>query len=317
MAALAAAPSWGCVATPPPPAAPAKLSVEVLRGARQAPPAATPAPAAPQRVEILLDLTPSMKTRTSQGPTRLAAARAAATRLARALPAESEVTLYGYGFTTGTECAPGARLAAAEQPREYLLERVAQTGAYTEGSLADALDAVRVSLAAADALESAQVVVLTDLEPGCEGDPCAAALSLVEAGVRIDLVVVGEAEVPACFELLAPDSPPRALDGVLPDPRALRFTVESVEAPDVPSVGPRATRRADGSWVALPSGNVALVVGLEPPYAISPVSLPPHTMTRIRVLDFPGGAEPVREWERSVHALPTGSGAAAPRDTTR
>ncbi len=299
--AAAAVWSWSCVATPPPPPAPAQLSVEVLRGGRE-----VPSPASPPRLDILLDLTPSMKRRTAAGPSGLAAARAAAGRLVRSLPSDRDVALYGYGFTTGMECAPGARLAsaAAGEPRDYLLERAAQTGAYTEGSLAEALDAVRSALIATDAIEGAQVVVLTDLGPGCEGEPCAAALALVDAGARLDLVVLGEAEIPTCFESRVSDSAPAALEGVLPELRVPSFSVESVSTTESLSPGFRATGRADGTPLHLPSGSVIVVVGLEPRYRIGPFPVPPHSLTQIRVLDFPHASEPVREWDRQVRALP-------------
>ncbi len=296
---------------PPPPPAPAQLSVEVLRGAREAPP---PTSASPPRLDILLDLTPSMKRRTAAGPTGLAAARAAASRLVRSLPSDREVALYGYGYTTGMACAPGARLAsaAAGEPRDYLLARAAQTGAYTEGSLADGLAAVRDSLIESEAIEGAQVVVLTDLGPGCEGDPCAAAQALVNAGARLDLVVLGEAEIPACFESRVSDSAPAALAGVLPELRVPSFSVESVSTTESLSPKFRATGRADGSPLDVPSGSVIVVVELEPRYRIGPFPVLPHTLTQIRVLDFSHAPESVREWDRRVRALPvTGEPATA------
>jgi hypothetical protein len=53
------------------------------------------------------------------------------------------------------------------------------------------------------------VVVFSDLGSECGGDLCTAAELLLDDGVRLDFVVLGDAAAPACFaELPHPEPPP-------------------------------------------------------------------------------------------------------------
>ena len=72
----------------------ARLSVEVIQGFSGRP---VPAPARPERVEVLIDVTASMKTATEPGPGRYVAARNAAVRLVTALPQDSFIGLHALG----------------------------------------------------------------------------------------------------------------------------------------------------------------------------------------------------------------------------
>ncbi len=81
---LAALVTAGCQAPPPPLAAPAEVSLEILAGFESLPP--VPAPES-ERVELLVDVTRSLRSGPA-GAERFRAARRAAARFLARLPAE-------------------------------------------------------------------------------------------------------------------------------------------------------------------------------------------------------------------------------------
>jgi hypothetical protein len=264
-------------ATPPP----ARLRVEVLRGFEQA----LSESAAEARVEVLLDVTRSMRARTAAGPQRLVAARAAGARLARELPDGTALGLYALGATGGS-CQAVRRVGYSEfgPPRGELAKRIDALESKGEGSLAAALLEIRKGLVEQKAADGARIVAITDLEDACGGDLCGAASSLIAAGVPLDLVIVGEAQPPGC---LAELEPVRGADSAaIP---AVRVLAPGADAALL------ARGVANGVALVVPAGRAAVEVDLDPPLRLER-SFAPGAVVRLRVLDFPALDPPVREW---------------------
>lgn len=272
----------------------ARLAVEVWNGFAL-PPGVAPPP--PERVEILVDVTSSMREPTAAGPSRAAAARAAAATLVRALPADTEVGIHSLGIAAGEGCGPAFRVSqlAAGASRSGLLARIGDLRPAGESSLAGALNGLRVFLAAHGALARSRVVVLTDLGRECGGDPCQAVSALVAGGSRVEVVVLGERSAPAClsdFNAQVSWDPGEGSHYYLaPTFRVMAPGATPTAEPVLIAMG-----RADGSPIAVRHGAAQLVVELDPPLEIGPLELAPGATGRLRILDFPALDPPVREW---------------------
>lgn len=277
----------------------ARLSVELLEGFHE-PLAAELAGAT--RVELLLDLTASMRTEAASGVTRALLARRAAERFASALGREVELGARVLGGRAGSCREPGERMVArAGESRSGWIEKLGAPAPAGEGSLAEALEALRADLAPAAAAGDLRVAVFTDLDPECGGDLCSALSSLVAAGALVDLVAVGDAPIPDCARGFLAEGRPRLAErsgrAVAP-----RFTVESAAEPGADPPRVIAAARADGVSRSLPAGPGVVLVELDPPLRIGPLALEPARLTRLRILDFPQLEPPVREW--SLETLP-------------
>ncbi len=269
-----------CAAPPP-----ARLRVEVLRGF----PASAPEPAvSASRVEVLLDLTRSMREPTAAGPERFRAAQAAASRLVQELPDAAGLGLTVLGLEAGPACSEPRRVAGpgSDATRAALAQKLGGLEPRGEGSLAAGLERVQQQLAQEGVRHGARVVAITDLGAECGGDLCAAAASLVAAGVPLDLMLLGEAPVPACLAGLAPVQALAPGGTAMP---ALRVVSADADGPAV------VTGRADGSVVLVPAGSANLVVELDPPLQLER-GFAPGADLRLRILDFPALDPPVREW---------------------
>jgi hypothetical protein len=271
-----------------PPAPAAQLAVEILPGFRQPPEA--PRPYA-ERVEILLDLTTSMREATPGGPARFAAVREAAVRLLEALPEETAIGLRVLGVANGAPCAEPtqiARAGASEASRSRLVSYVRSIQPASEGSLGAALEALHRDLA--DEVARSRVVLFTDLGAEC-----------------------GDAVLPECFARFAPADPPRAAAPVTLPP-VPTFRVEA-HAPESEQPGKLLARgSADGSPIRVPAGPATVTLEMDPPSIIGPMLLSPDALTRLRVLDFPTLDPHVREWRWDVEpAEPRQSESEAPQ----
>jgi hypothetical protein len=152
-------------------------------------------------------------------------------------------------------------------------------------------------------LAHSRVVVFSDLGAECGGDLCTAAEMLLDAGARLDFVVLGGAATPACFETLTAREPPpdEALRLQPPVFRIVAYDPGPEREPFLLAEG-----RADGSRRRVPAGPVTVLVGFDPPSLIGPMVLSPGTWTHIRVVEFPGLDPPVREWIWSTFPLASG-----------
>lgn len=271
--------------SPPPPAPPARLEVEVLHGF-SVPPARG---SRVERVEILLDVSASLR---GPAPAPYAVAKAGALRLLEQLPASTPVELAILG-SSGPACGRSVRAGASEDgpSREALRARVAAAEPVGEGSLAEALASLRRD---GEAGGARRVVVFSDLGEECGGDLCQAIEGLLATGARLELVVVGEAPVPACAERLAQAVAPSEASpaGVAPEAPGLRVEAQHASRGRVVL----AEGRADGRALELAAGIATLVVELDPPARIGPLLLSPGALTRVRILEFPYLEGRVREW---------------------
>ena len=280
-----------------PPAPEAQLAVEILPGFTQRPEA--PRPSA-ERVEILLDLTTSMREATPGGPARFVAAREAAVRLLEALPAETALGLRALGVANGAECVEPTQIEEADGPASSRTRVVSYLRAIqpaSEGSLGAALEAVQRDLG--DEVSRSRVVLFTDLGAECGGDLCLAGEALVAAGARLDLVLLSDAVLPECFARFSPADPPQVAAAVTPPP-VPSYRVEA-HVPESEQAGKLLARgSADGSPVEVPAGAAIVTLEMDPPSIIGPMLLSPDALTRVRVLDFPTLDPHVREWRWDV-----------------
>ena len=296
---LVATAAFGCALLAPPPvstvlpepSAEARLSVEVIQGFTGRP---VSAPAGPERVEVLIDVTSSMEAPTSPGPGRHVAARRAAVRLVTALPGDSFIGLHALGVAGGDECNPAFRTghSGPSEAREDLVGRIEELRPAGEASLAQAVEGLRVYLTAMKTLARSRVVIFSDLGEECGGDLCEQLSWMVAGGARVELVVFGETRLPSCIEDFEIAGAWRA-DAEAP---VMYFHVESAAAPadGVPSA--TAVGLVGGEPVAIAAGSARVLVEFDPPAEFGPVDLAPGTTTRLRILDFPVLDPPVREW---------------------
>ncbi len=272
-----------------PPPTTALLEVELLRGF------AGPLPEAAEalEVEVLLDVSNSMAKSAGAGASRSQATRQAAARLVRGLPAATPIRLSALGIQA-RDCQPATPVAQrkAGEARDELLSWIEALEPAGEGSLAGALELLAL------AATRRHVVAFTDLGGECGGDLCAAATALSASGSRLDLVVVGDAATPACLADVAIDDDRDARPGAAVEPLAF-----VVRRPGPNGWTPVARGLTDGSRLELPAGLSMLRVELESPMYIGPLSFEAATLTRIRVLDFPGLEEPVREWHSDTRSI--------------
>jgi hypothetical protein len=300
---LCAAGLLACASEPAPPADVARVSVEVLRGfaAADLSPGEGTAP-----VVVVLDATRSMLEPTRRGSTHFAAAQRAATRFANDLPSQRAMWLYALGSGNASDCQPvfrgsRAQTAAARGP---LVEEIGAVRPQGEGSLANALETVRAELWRADALMGSRVVVFSDLVPECGGDVCASAAKLLAGGARLDVVAIGEMQVPACLREttgLAENLPPPAST----TDRPVHFRIE-VSKPEPMVVG---CSDVGGLPVAAPAGRGTVVVELDPPLRVEAYFAPGRRHV-LQVLDFPALDPGTRHW-RWLDASPQPEPAAA------
>jgi hypothetical protein len=278
-----------------PPPALASLSVEVWRGFTDSPEIRAPGP---PHLELVVDLSRSMRSASGDGPLYLYGAREAAATLVESLPDEATLDVHVLGVARGSTCGDTTRVASGEVAplRELLAGKLRRLLPSGEGSLAEAVAAIAAERV--DAVQEARVVVFTDLDDRCGGDLCAAAEALVASRARLELVVFGPAQAPACLaELTAPPSPWVA---DLEPPMSPPFQIVAAGSGNVVIQG-----RADGEPVPVPAGPAVLRLETEPPVELGPLDLEPGTHSRVRLLDFPTLEPPVREWRLNVAPMPS------------
>ncbi len=171
-------------------------TLTVLRGA------GGPAPA----VEVIFDASGSMGRALPSGEQRIAAARRAIERLVgEVLPDGTEFALRAFGHISPSSCESrlDVRLAPLDRAAAVAAVRAIEPKLLSQTPLADALAAVAQDLAAARS--SRTVILVTDGEESCGGDPAGAVAALKAAG-QIELAIVSlglEPAAQATFEALA------------------------------------------------------------------------------------------------------------------
>lgn len=266
------------------PAEVALVAVEVLQGAAQR---RTPLP----RVALLIDASASMRAPAVVGVSRLAAAKARAIDVLAMLPPATRVSIDAVGIEAAEGCHAAKPILSPSAPGDLARAAVDPLEPGGEGSIAEALQATILALAAEGTIDGAHIVAFTDLEGPCGGDLCAAVGRLASSGASLDLVVLGGQPTPACVaNATAATGPPPDL---LSRARLWRFQV-------LPAAGGGVYGVSGGRPVLAPPGPARIEVLLDPPLEVGPVTLEPDTLLRLRVLDFPAGIPPVREWSFEV-----------------
>ena len=293
MAGLAAA-CVGSVAWPGGVGAPqTQLSVELWSGFSQRPAASR---GEVERVQVVLDLTTSMRAVAPGGPPRYVAARSAAMRLAAALDPETLVGVRALGITTGEDDCAGALIvepgSRAADPAS-LGPLLATMRPASESSLAGALQQLAEDLG--DTLGGTRVVVFSDLGSECGGDLCEAADELVGGGARLDLVLLADVTLPQCFASLAPAGAAHAAQIARPA-IVVPFRIHTHEIGSAAGGEVIARGSSDGLPTTVPPGPATIVLEMSPPAVIGPLVLEEGKHTRVRVLDFPTLEPPIREW---------------------
>jgi hypothetical protein len=163
-------------------------------------PAPPPAPSMERPLLIILDASASMLKTTPEGPPRIQVAKAALEHLVgEVIPTSVPVGIRVFGHRGGADCKSARLIALSEWNRSTALERVRQIRSSSLGntSLAEALERAKEELQdwgkrdRGDNAGSGKILILTDGEETCGGDPFAAIEGLVEAGVDIQLDIVG------------------------------------------------------------------------------------------------------------------------------
>ena len=288
----------GCAPLPAAPRIPARLSVEVIGGFAEDElvPLAELAP-----VAVLVDSTASMARGEAGAADHARAARRAAARLVEGLSDERRVWLYAMGAeTAGNRCRPPVLVGRAESEpqRRLLLDRLSRLRGWGESDLAASLDTLRAELEPAETA-GARVVVFSDLSNECGGDLCAAAARLVEAGARLDVVVIGARPVPACLEGLEAPVPEAPLVARQRAPVHYRLELRD---PSPVVVG---CSDAGGTPVAAPVGPATVVVELDPPMRIDGHFVSGRDYL-LQILDFPSLEPHTRRWRWQDAPLDTG-----------
>jgi len=279
--------------------------VEVVRAA---PPVLDWDPWVPPPVHLLLDVTSSMQAVSSNGVTHLQAARHVAERFLHSVSPDTEVTLHVLGTATGSACTRAVPVESppGTSPGEGLAPVARVLPSRSEGSLAGALEAIASQLRSEERERvGARLIAISDLDESCAGgDLCKAAAALASAGADLDLVVIGEAPVPACLSEVGSDLEPPLLVAAETAPIRAAFRVIGEEQGEEVSLS--AAGVVGGGAVAVAPGRIRIGVDLDPPVEVGPLRLAPNASLRIRILEVPAGES--RTWQVFVEMAKAESG---------
>jgi hypothetical protein len=147
-------------------------------------------------IALVLDASGSMKAHLPDGATRIEAAKAAIADVIVKLPAETRVALRVYGHQSPTQrkdCKDTALLVpfdSAQNNKSAVLEasRGVQAQGYTPITYVLKLAAEDLARESAD---SRVVVLVSDGQETCEGDPCATAKALAEVDAKLVVHAIG------------------------------------------------------------------------------------------------------------------------------
>jgi hypothetical protein len=299
---------------------PADLSRNLAAALPTAAPTAAPAPAEPgsgvltvgglagdsavgvRNVYLILDASGSMLARVGERR-KIAVAQEALVGLVGALPADATVALRTYGHRRADDCGDVQLLA---QPGPLYREGlIAQIQAITPVNLsrtpiAAALQATALDLAAMPG--ETLVVLVSDGEESCGGDPAAAAAAIRAARPDVRVSVVGFDIAPELRERLAGIA--LAGGGLYVDAAdvgQLKAALRQVTAPSfrvLDPAGAEVGRGLLGEGIELPRGRYTLLVGGDPVLLQEQVEVREGQATSVTIADAGGSltAEIRRDW---------------------
>jgi hypothetical protein len=267
-------------------------------------------PWAPPPVHLLLDVTSSMQAVSGEGVTHLQAARHVAERFLHSVSPDADVTLHVLGTATGSDCTRAVPVEPSPDtsPGEGLAPVARALASRSEGSLAGALEAIASQLRGEERERAGtRLIAISDLDDSCGGgDLCRAATALASAGADLDLVVIGEAQVPACLSEVGSDLEPPLL--VAPATLPIRAPFRVIGEEQGEEVSLSAVGAVGGGAVEVAPGRIRIGVDLDPPVELGPLRLAPNASLRIRILEVPAGES--RAWQVFVEMakVETGEG---------
>ncbi len=277
-----------CVAAGPAPE-PARLSVEVERGAARRP--SVPLP----ELFAIVDL--RVPRGSSDAELLAAATRRAARRYLAAQRPGRPVTLLALGEGPGEACGrPDGLGDPADRTATEWAEALGDLLLAPPGSLGGALELLAEHRAQRTAAgpRAGRVVIFSPLPSRCARDLCAPAAALAAQGTEFDLVVLGAAEPPACLtEIAARRVPGGPYPSIEPLPPArVAFFVEPRGGQegyyrDERYVPVAVEGRTGEPPIEVAPGLVEVQLALDSPLRVFPIRLAPGRTTRIRILDFP------------------------------
>jgi hypothetical protein len=230
-------------------------------------------------VEVIFDASGSMGALLPDGTSRIDAAKAVlSTLVGEVLPEGTPFALRAFGHINPQSCESRLELPLAPLNRDEAFAAIAeiQPKLLSQTPIADALRQVADDLSGGSA---GAVVLITDGEESCGGDPAAAIDELRAAGVEVNLSIVTlgveSAEVRESFGALAQRA--GGAYAAADDTATLRAEVEAALYPTFEVIGP------DGSVVAtgrVGSGSVQLPVGV---YAVRVPGAIPTVVRDVRI----------------------------------
>ena len=148
------------------------------------------AAAGPANVELIIDASGSMAAR-MEGRSKMDIAKEVLSGLLADLPADAQVAVRAYGHRRKNDCndiellAPlGPRGSAPVEGRVKALKPVGMT------PIAGSLEAAGKDFAGREGQRNV-VILVSDGQETCKGDPCAVAKGLRQAGVQVEVNVIG------------------------------------------------------------------------------------------------------------------------------
>lgn len=230
-------------------------------------------------VEVIFDASGSMGSLLPDGTSRIDAAKQVLdTLVGEVLPEGTPFALRAFGHLTPQSCESRLEVPLGPLDREaaYAAIDAIQPKLLSQTPIADALRQVASDL---EGGEGGAVVLITDGEESCGGDPAAAVDELRAAGIDVNLSIVTlgveSEEVRAGFEALAQRA--GGAFASAEDTAALRTEVEAALYPTFEVLGP------DGAVVAtgrVGSGAVELPVGV---YTVRVPGAPPTLIRDVRI----------------------------------
>jgi hypothetical protein len=147
-------------------------------------------------IALVLDASGSMKARLPDGATRIEAAKAAVADVVGKLPANARLALRVYGHQSPTQ-RRDCRDTALLVPFDSVANNKSAVIAASRGVQAQGYTPITyvLKLAAGDlaheAADSRVIILVSDGQETCEGDPCATAKALAEADAKLVVHTVG------------------------------------------------------------------------------------------------------------------------------
>jgi len=230
-------------------------------------------------VELILDTSGSMLEEVEPGQTRIDAAKEVLTALVTdTLPRDTPLVLRAFGTRPGS-CGTRRVVRLAPLDPEAVAQTIAGVEAYDEVKTPLAAALAEVADDLADATGPKIVVLVTDGEETCGGDPAAAIQALVDRGIEVHVNIVGFAladeELKAEFERWARLGNGQYIDAA--DAEELDAAVERAVAPPYRVLDDTgdvvATGVVDGDPVAVPAGVYTVEVLTDPPQVFHDVAV--------------------------------------------